>query len=366
MYTFAITNSLTGNRIVEVTSAVAGVRWTTRAHGVGDAEVSLNLRGTDLLSRSEWQSFTEHWSRTLVVSWNDVAVYAGLICGDDWDAPTGVLKLQTVELRNELSWRNVTGVSNYNPAGSLVVSGKSKQGMIAELLKAGLNRGDSSFYWNYPLDVGVAGAGDHSKTYWHYELQNVEELIQEWQNSEGGPDVHLQPEWRSGDLWWAAKYGAPRLAGATFEFSQSAADSPVVGARRKRDGRKITTGTFVAGKGSEQDMRVGLGDPANSSKGLVVSTPYRDRTVAHKQIDDLGQLNSLGLADVETHFRATAAKSFSLRITDDVHPGNLKIGSRVNVWTAGDEYESEGTFAGYLVGLSGGLDGSMGLELVPL
>lgn len=366
MLTFALVNSLTGERLAEVTAAVAEPRWATRANSSARWNVTLDLRGTDILERANWRSFTEHWDRALVVSWNDVAVAAGLVERRTWDANAGRLALSVVELNTMTMWRMITGVSNYDPAGKLVVTGKSRRGMVRALYQAGLNRGDASFFWNFPLDLGPDYAGGFSKTFHHYSLQSVDALIREWRDSAGGPDVHLQPEWRSGALVWALKLGNPRLSGATFEFSQSAADSPVINPVLTEDGSKMTTGTFVAANGADEEMVVGLGDPADSTQGLAIGTPYRDQVIQHKHVESQSEADSLGLADVETHFYPTSLKQFSLQITDDVHPGNLRLGSRVNVWTAGDEFEAEGTFSGYLVGLTGAADSTMGLEVVPL
>lgn len=365
-YTYALVNSLTGDRLQEVTAAVVEARWSTRANSAASGSVTLQLRGTGLLERSDWRSFTEHWSRALVVSWGDVAVFAGLVQSRTWDAPTGRLTLGLVELNHMATWRMITGVSNYDPAGKLTVTNKSRRGMVRALYQAGLNRGDSSFYWNFPLDLGPDYAGGFSKTFHHYSLQSVDALVREWRDAAGGPDVHLDPEWRSGRLWWVLRTGAPRLSGATFEVSQSSPDSPVIGPVLVENGSKMTTGTFVAANGADEDMIVGLGDPSDSSMSLPIGTPYRDQVIQHKHVEKQAEADALGLADVEAHFFATRQKTFSLRITADVHPGNLRLGSRVRVWTDGDEFELEGWFDGYLVGLNGSTDLVMGLEVVPL
>ena len=367
MYSVALTNSLTGVRLSEVTKAVADLRWTTRANSAGTGSTTLDLRGTALLERPEWRTFTEHWSRALTISWDDTLVTAGLIGYREFADATGSLTLNIVELEAMLKWRMITGVSWYDAAGKLTVTGKSKRGLIRALAQAGLNRGDSSFFWNFNVDLGPDYAGGHSRTWHHYSLQTVEALINEIRDSDAGPDVHLDPEWRSGVLWWVLRTGTPRLAGSVFEFNQSVADSAVLNPRLIEDGAKMTTGTFAIGNGSDEAMKVGLGDPADSTLGLAVSTPYRDQTITHKHVEGQAELDSLGLADVEAHFFPTVLKRFSLRISDYAHPGNLRLGSRIRVWNDANEFEDEGWFDGYLIGLSGTLSTDvMDVEVMPL
>lgn len=363
MYTYTMVHSLTGERLLDVTSMCADPSWTTRMHSVGSMRVTLQVRGTLTVDdRPTLRSNTDHWSTALVVSWYGVAVYAGLVGHREWDPRTGQLSLRLVELTHMLGWRMITGVSNYDPNGVLAVSGTNKRGIVRALVQAGLNRGDLSFYWNFQtLDLGPTFTGTESRSWNHHELQAVDSLIQQIRETDGGPDVHLDPEWRAGKLWWVLRLGNTRLTGATFDLSQSAADSPVLNPRLIEDGMDMTTGTFVVGKGTGSDMRVGLGTPG----GLDYFTPYRDRKISQKQVADQAELNALGIEDVQAHFYASAIKTFSLQITDDVHPGNLRLGSRLNVWTAGDEFEPKGTFGGYLVGLSGSTKREMGLEVIP-
>lgn len=367
MYSIALANSLTGVRLADVTKAVQDLRWTTRANAAGTSRTTLQLRTTDILNRPEWRSFTDLWSRALTVSWDDTLVTAGLVGSREFADSAGTLALSMVELEAMLKWRMITGVSWYDAAGKLTVTGKSKRGLIRALVQAGLNRGDSSFFWNFNVDLGADYSGGHSRTWHHYSLQTVDALINEVRDSDAGPDVHLEPEWRGGVLWWVLRTGSPRLSGATFEFNQSAPDSPVINPRLIEDGAKMTTGTFAIGNGQDEAMIVGLGDPADSSLGLTVSTPYRDQTITHKHVEEQAVADSLALADVEAHFYPTRLKRFSLRITDYANPGNLRLGSRVRVWNDANEFENEGWFDGYLIGLSGTLSSDvMDVEVMPL
>lgn len=371
-YSYVLANSLTGERLSDVTTVVANPDWATRAHSVGDAKVVLKLRDADSpLERPEWRTYTQHWARMLVTSWVDeagveTAVCAHLIEKRSWNPRRGELTLTAKELTNELAWRMITGVSSYVPSGKLEVSAVSPGGLVRALVQAGLNRGDASFYWNYNIDLGAALPGSEARSYNHHELQAVSALIQQVRDSEGGPDYHLDVEWRSGVLWWVLRIGTPRLAGATFDWSQSADESPLRDAELLEDGSKMTTGTFVVGKGTGAEMRVGLGDPANASPPLEVFTPYRDRKISQKHVSDQAQLDSLGAADVAAHFYASTVKSFSVAITNEVTPATLRIGARINVTTDGDEFEEEGTYEGYLVGLSGSARPRLGLEVIPL
>ena len=365
MYSYAFAHPMTGVRLAEVTPEVADVSWSTRMNSAGDATVTLQVRGSGV-DRATWRDLTAHWSRALVVSWNGVPVYAGLVRSREWDARSGRLTLRLVEVAAMLSKRMVTGVSTYNPAGVLKLTNKSLRGLVRALVMAGLYRTDASPWWNFSLDVGADESGTHSRTYPHYELRSVDALVQEVRDSKGGPDIHFEPTWVAGKLVWQVRLGTPRLPGARFEWSQSVEESSVLDPTLLEDGAKMTTGTFVAGNGQEQSMRVGLGDPVDSDQSLTVAWPFRDEVLSHKHVEVKAELDALALENVERQFYPTKLKRFGLRIGDGVDPAALRLGSRVSVWTDGDEFEPEGWFDGYLVGLSGGTELTLGLEVVPL
>ena len=373
MYSYTIVHSLTGERRAEVTASVVSATWTTRMHSAGEGKVALRLRGTDLLDQAEWREFTAHWYNTLVVSWDGVAVYAGLIAERQWEAAEGVLTVNLVELRNEMSWRFTSDVAAYDPTQALRITDKSKRGMARAIVQSALNRGDSP-NWDYPVALGVDEAGTESLEVFHYEMRLMEHLLREVQDSDGGPDVHLNPAWSdvagspTGALFsWLLELGTPRLPGATFGFSQSAPVSPVLNPILVEDGRRMTTGVLVAGKGSEHDMATGKGGYHMAELNLPpTQAPWRDRTVAFKSISDQASLNALGVAELRSHVYAAKLKKFRLRVGGDASPALLRLGSRVGVWTEGDEFEPENTFNGYLVGLSGSSRMDLALELVPL
>lgn len=370
-YVYDLAHSLTGEWLADVTDALAAPPdWATRAHSVGDAKVTFALRdGEPILTPDEWWTFTQHFACTAVISWlsdtdpNDKRIcYAGPIVADDFDDATGHLTLECHELGAELAWRNVTGVSNYDPDGALTVTGKSKRGLARAIIAAGLNRGDSSFLWNYPVDIGPDEAGPFNLTAPHHQLRPTSEILKEIRDAADGPDVHLYPEWRDGRLVWAAKYGTPRLPGQTFEWSSSAEHSPLL-VKTKRDSRLLTTGVFAAGEGTGPAKKVGLGDPADA--GLAVSTPYRDRTIDFSMVKDQATLNALALGEVVAHLRPVNAKTIRLNIADGINPADYQIGSRIDAWTAGNEREPEGWTRGYLIGVkSAGLD-ALDLEVIP-
>lgn len=367
-YVVDLVHSLEGVVLADVTTALAETpEWATRAHSVGDGKVVFALRdGEPLLTPAEWETYTQFWSCMVVISWlseTDKRIcYAGLIAADDFDDVTGNLPLELEELSGQMAWRNVTGVSNYDPNGALVVTGKSKRGLARAVVQAGLNRGDSSYYWNYPVDVGPDEAGPFSLNAPHHQLRTTQEILKEIRDADDGPDVHLYPEWRDGKVVWAAKYGTPRLPGATFEWSESAENSPIL-VKTKRDGRRMTTGAFAAGEGTGPAKKVGLGDPADA--GMSVSTPYRDRTIDFSMVKDQTLLDKLALGEVRGHFRPIAAKTLRLTITGDMNPADYQIGSRINAWTAGNEREPEGWTNGYLIGVKAAGAHALDLEVQP-
>lgn len=366
MYTYTLVHSLSGVRRADITSVVADASWKTSMPSPGQGSVTLLLRQDEpLLTRNEWREYTAHWMNALVVSWNGVAVYAGLIASRTWDAATGKLTVDLVELREMMSWRLTTDVAEFTWAATLSISGKSKRGMVRALIQSGMNRGDAA-NWDFPIDLGPDEAGGESVSAYSWELRVIEQMVSEIQDSEGGPDVHFDPVW-SGDLMggpliWRLRLGTPRLAGPTFEMSQSADESPLTGVTLLEDGWKMTTGIMVAGEGSEGDMVTGS---AGWGAGEIIS-PWRDRSIAYKQVASKAVLDSLGAEELNATRFPARLKSFSVQIDDVVHPGALRIGSRVRAWTAGDEFEPEGRFPGYLVGLSGSTKRSLDLELVPL
>ena len=369
-YAYALVHSLSGVEKIDVTDAVvAEPRWKTAMPGPSEWSVDLHLRGSDVFAGpAEARKYTAHWMRTFVVSWvaedgGETAVAAGLVKRHEFDDDSGVLTLTVIELRCMLDWRMVSDVAGYFAAGMFTLSGKSLRGLVRGLIQAGLRRAVAEPFWDFPINLGADEAGSLSMAEPFFEMATIEQILSRVQAPSDGPDVHFDPHWLDQKTFeWRLVIGSPRIDGAAFEWSQSAADSPISSPRVVSDGTQMTTGVLVAGQGSDESMRVGKGGWVGGDPGI----PWRDRSIAAKSVEDQAELDALGAGELASNTEPAVVKTFALDITDDIDPAALRIGSNITVTTDGNEYEMPGEFTGDLVAVGSGGPGRLTLEVLPL
>lgn len=340
MWSYAIHDTQTGVRVDWVEPMAGG--WTRGA--VELKTFTFKLRG-DGRTRAQRRDLFKTWERTIVVLWDDVPVYAGLIVGRPRRPAAGILTVKHIDARVLLSKRFLFGVSSYVPTQVFNFTGYSARGVARQVLYYGLLHPYSSA-WPIHAEVGGAELGSSPWAKYHpYDFQSPESILQTIEAADSGPDIELMPEYRSGVLWWVARIGSPFLSGATFEMRMQG-ETPMIDLDIDEDALQQATGIFTTGAGSEQDMRVG-----EASLPLSVGVS-RDYAVPYKDVDDPILLASLAVGRLTAVTSPRAEWAFG-GMVKDFPPSQLRPGVAFRVYSEDDEWEDDGWSVHRLLQFSG-------------
>lgn len=357
MWSFWIVDTQSGDKQLQVEPSDG--RWRAVINGIGQGTHAFQLRDTrTALPRATWQGLVRPWARTLVVCWDDTPLYAGVILRHRWDRTSGVLTVEHSELRVIFSRRFSFMVPTHTPGGSFTLSGKSLRGLVRGVVARGAHSipGDN---WHLPVVLPADEAGSQSRTWFNYLFTSIEEMVTEVQNTDGGPDVHLQPRWSAaGKLEWLLRLGTPKLTGGTFEYNASAQASSATDVTQVTDATKQLSGVFALGAGSEEDMRVG------KAGGLAgTDIPDMDTSRSFKDKDVISELDGLALSELKTFREPTVQVGFGTLATETPGADALVLGWTLRLWVDGDEFMNDGWRTSYLVGMSGDMSMRVGLEI---
>lgn len=342
--------------------------WTTRMNGYGQGSHTFLPADTSQgLTAAEWREFTRPGGdRVLVVSRMKagidapLAVYAGLIDDQEFDYDSGRLTVQHKELRWILQDRFALQVPTFNRASVYTIAGKSLRGAARAVIAKGLisTLGDN---WHFPVVLPADQSGTVEKSWPVNKFVSLEDMLAEVCKMDGGPDIAFDPVWTSGGrLEWWARIGSPRISAGVFEWSASAADTPVRGLREQLDSSRQKSGVFAPGDGSGEDRPVG------TAGGIAGSgMPDRDAVVSFSQVEKETELNSLALANLKAHREPTLRTTFSLHAPDTDLGDQFRLGSQTRIWVEGSVFLSDGWREGYVVALSGDMGSLVGVEALP-
>lgn len=358
MWSFWICDTILGTKLMQVWPSDG--RWRTVINGVGDGEHKFHLRDAETaLPRAVWRDLARPWARTLVVCWDDVPQFAGLLKRASYHRPSGVLTLSSVELRAMFAKRMPFTVPEYLPNSVLSIVGKSLRGLVRQIVEWGSFR-PSPGDWDLPIVLPADEAGAESREWPHHTFPTVEDLITQIQDTEGGPDVHFRPRWSTSDtLEWELRLGTPELSGPTLEWDLTAPEADVLDFEMIIDGAKQLTGVFAVANGSGADMIVGQ-SPFVGIPGSQL--PYRDEKRPFKGFTSEADADARAAAELQAFREPTEFVQYSLQASA-VLPYMI-LGSTLRTWDEGDEFCDDEWTSRTLIGLSGDLTEKLGLEML--
>lgn len=193
--------------------------------------------------------------RALVVEYDSVVVYAGIIWEDDYDRDTQTLTITHEDIWSVIELRLISPDRTGNiTAWKQTYSGLEYDTIVKRLMQlatAGAGRTIPIVYENdYP--------GSHARTYYGYNLDTAIDAITEIMDLPNGPDIDFRPEWNAArdGLQWTLRTGDLNPDGQIIEVVANAMHSAVKGIKYKRSGRERATRFMGVGEGSGIDMKV--------------------------------------------------------------------------------------------------------------
>ena len=344
---------------------VASGSFSTLVSDTGGGQHALVTEGSGLTG-AQWRSLIYPWANTLVQCWNGTPVYAGLIVGWSLDRQSRVVTVQHKELRLLLNRRFPFRIGERRGKPHFTVRDKTLRGVITELVRVGVYKPDGGDGWNIPVALPASEAGTRGTTLFNYDFVTVENGLAEVEDRTGGPDVHFEPRFKAdGRLEWECRIGDPRLTGSVYDYPMNVTTPELFDVNSTADGTEMLTGVFAIGKGAEEDMRIGEAGLAE----LVVrppAIPYLDSSRSFKEIDDIGQLNDHGAAELRRY--GTPIDQWEMKTRADGRPGAdlLRLGSTLRLRFVDDWWEVTRDIDQYLMGLRGTHENVLTLDVQPL
>lgn len=328
-------------------------RWRNQVNGFGEGEHTF-LLGDELNKqhRLYWRDkFIEH-RRTLVVSWNGKAVYAGQIVGTpEWDADEKRLTVRHREIRGMFGSRLPFGPEHVGSEGR-VPQGESsfwaldKRGILRAVLRRGFESDNAQRV--LPIDFGPDFAGTEVRSWPWHEFPTIESMVRSVQDEVGGPDVWFEPTWTPTGLKWLLKLGNPQLSAGTFNYVRGVDETPVVGFKVRRDALKQATNTWGLGHGTGKDTLAAVAVSVQTP-----DMPVLDRVEPFKDIESSTVLQSLTDESSRAHAAPTQLATYRLQVGPTVDPSLIRPGSVLRVRTPEDEWLDAQVFEGRLASVEG-------------
>lgn len=191
-------------------------------------------------------------SRWLVIEYEGVVVYAGLIWERTYDRDAKTLTVTHEDIWSVLDLRLIAE----NRTSSIVGWKRTYSGLEYDtIVKRLVQLGTAGVGREMPIRYEDDYAGGRSRTYYGYNLDTVLDAITEIMDLVDGPDIDFRPEWSADKtLQWTLRTGDLSLN--TIEVDFSAEDSAVKNLTQTQSGRERATQMLGVGEGSGVDMLV--------------------------------------------------------------------------------------------------------------
>lgn len=284
--------------------------------------------------------------RCLVVEYQDVVIYAGIIWEDTYDHDTKTLTTSHEDIWSLLALRLISeDLTGTIPSWVKSYAGLEYDAIIRRLMQlatAGVGR-------YIPINYEAEFLGTGARNYYGYNLDTAVDAITEIMNLPDGPDVDLRPRWSpdGATLEWTLRTGDMNPDGQVIEAVAGVPDSAIRGIQRKRSGRELASRLMGVGEGSGVDLKV---------RASAITAPLAlERIEQAKNIKTLVELQSFADGKRLARDRIISQYSMSLNINSAV-VGNmwtLKPGTTIKWHTYGDPEFADGAHINSVISFAG-------------
>lgn len=292
---------------------------------------------------------------TIVVEWDGVPVYAGLITD-----VTDSLDSTSVSIgHSDLWWlfgrRLAVDYTAPHVEDASQTYTALDLGTIAKRRVQLATTGDTDRNLSLPITYAGDLAGSITRTFYGYDLHWLADELTDILNE--GPDIDFVPGWVSGRLNWLMRVGrAPGndlTDGGPWEWRASGSRPNIFGVTRKVDGQAMANEAYVVGEGSEVDMLV------RSSPDFTFPYPGMENVDSHKDVRDPDQASDLSQANIGAFKRATVQWGGSIMADGDTGVSDLSLGGSTKLWVQDSPRIPDGWYSHRLVGFSGDIASNM-------
>lgn len=280
---YTVSTSTWGDRQLVMPSAAPWARSKNGSAGGQSATFKVTDEATAAIITA---GALEPVDRCLVIDYDGVVVYAGIIWETDYDRDAKRLAVSNEDIWSVLALRLISADRTQT-----IPTWKQSFGPYAydTLVKRMVQWGTTGAGRTMPIRYEDDQAGTRTVDLTGYNLDTVLDGITDIMNLPGGPDIDLRPEWGPGEtLQWTLRTG--NLSLNTIEVDFMAEDSAVRGLKEKRSARARATQVLGVGEGSGVDMKVQPAGGAGSFSLERVEQSKNTKTVAGVQAFAAGEL----------------------------------------------------------------------------
>lgn len=286
--------------------------------------------------------------RCLVIEFQGVVVYAGIIWEDTYDYNTKTLTISHEDVWSLLALRLISeNLTGGIPSWVKTYTGLSYDTIIKRLVQLATTGAGRMIPIAFEADV----AGPGARTYYGYNLDLAIDAITELMNLPGGPNVDFLPAWETGgeSLRFILRTGDMNPDGQTIEAMADVPDSAIKDIQRTRSGRELASRLMGVGEGSGVDLKV--------RASAVIPDLAIERIEQAKNIKTLPELQEFADGKRAARDNLITQYSMALNIKSPVVGSlwTLKPGTTLKWHTSGDPEMGDGFRTNTVISYSGGI-----------
>lgn len=267
--------------------------------------------------------------RVLVATWDENAVYAGLITEVEEDLDAGTVTVKHSDIWWILQRRYLLASRDNNAAAAAPITwtGQPLAALANYVVNRGL-QGDPADRYNLPVAFSYEPGGTTAdRSYFGYEFTSVTDALADIIGSDGGPFVEFDSRWTGGttSLEWSMRSG--QLTDGYWEWDATAPKTAVSGVKLNTSAQKVSNKAYGTGEGSERLKPVRTASSFSSAPALERVDNYGSKTIP--------ELQSRTTAGLHASNEPTKQISFSIPVDGAVSVADLKLGGTAHLKTAG-------------------------------
>lgn len=309
---------------------------------------------------------------TIVLDWDGVVVYAGLIT----DTTDDLSSLSTTINHSDLWWLFGRRLAIDYTAAHVEDSSQTYTaldlGTVAKRRVQLATTGDTDRNLALPITFPNDASGSITRTFHGYDLAILADELTDIVNE--GPDIDFEARWVSGALNWLMRVGRSPSQdlndGGPWEWSAAGSQPNIFGVTRTRDGKNLANEAYVVGEGSEVDMLV-RSEPDFTSPYPAMQHMDSGKTIHVSEID---KASDLALADIAAFKRPTVQWAGTVMADGSPVGGQrtaptvaaLSLGDTTKIRTQGHPVIADGWNTHRLIGFTGDISTlQVALQLQP-
>lgn len=279
--------------------------------------------------------------RAIVVDYDDVVVYAGIVWEANYDRDTMKLSVSHSDIWSLFDLRLISAVRDQNIVNwQQTFSGMEYDTIIKRLVQLAVSGSGRNIPMNYEDDY----SGGRSRTYYGYNLDTLMDAMQEIMDLSDGPDVDFRPEWDgTGGVRFTVRTGELTLNEIELNFSAPKASAK--GLWIKTSAQSLATQVFAVGEGSGKKTAKSPGLLVRESQSSNISSyPSMERIEQFKNIKKGDELYDQAASQLQANNGAIRQAGCQLKLDSPVL-GNLwelRPGTNVHWYISGDPYFNTG------------------------